>query len=342
MAKIKSQIHKKSHVKHKPKGVSKRAFEKVYWPYLPLVLVIGLLLFFSGPGQVWQAASRHTFGKVLDYATSMSVNQLLVATNTQRAAGGVKNLSLNDKLTAAAQAKANDMATRNYWSHYTPEGNAPWVFVTNQSYSYQKLGENLAAGFDDEQSTIDGWMASPSHRENLLDSAFTEVGFGFANIADYTAAGGGPMTVVVAFYGQPVVAAQPIASAQVRALPERNLAETQTSNTEVKSESEVARPNSTQPVNNQTLSPSAKTRPVKTSNAQLVSSNLPYSGYATGVAALILIGAIAVWASRHLFAIRKMLLNGEKFAIKHPLFDIGLMVVAAICYLLTQTAGFIQ
>src|SRR5438132_3215953 len=82
-------------------------------------------------------------------------------------------------------------------------------FCFKSGYLYQKLGENLAAGFSDEQSTVNGWMASPPHRENLLDSAFSDVGFGFANNPDYTSAGGGPMTIVVAFYGNPqVLAAQ--------------------------------------------------------------------------------------------------------------------------------------
>src|SRR5205809_4918263 len=69
--------------------------------------------------------------------------------------------------------------------------------------------ENLAAGFSDNQSTINGWMASPPHRENLLDPSFSEVGFGYANNHDYTSACGGPMTIVVAYYGKPqVLAAQ--------------------------------------------------------------------------------------------------------------------------------------
>src|SRR5581483_1227167 len=182
---------------HKPKGVSHKAFKKVYWPYIPVVLIITTLLSLSTQAGAFSVLKHFNSGRVLSYATSMSVNGLLGDTNSARAQNGVAPLSLNDQLDAAAQAKANDMATRNYWSHNTPDGNPPWVFVTAQGYSYQKLGENLATGFSDEQSTIDGWMASPPHRENLLDSAFNEVGFGFANIADYTAAGGGPMTIIV-------------------------------------------------------------------------------------------------------------------------------------------------
>lgn len=187
----------------RPKGVKHADFHKVYWPYLPLLLIVLGGLIFSTFSAVAAKNIGFTHGRVLSYATSMSVNGLLSATNTARSNNGVAALTVNNKLDAAAQNKANDMATRNYWSHNTPEGNPPWIFVDAQGYSYKKIGENLAAGFSDEQATINGWMNSAGHRANMLDVAFTDVGFGFANNANYTSAGGGPMTIVVAFYGQP-------------------------------------------------------------------------------------------------------------------------------------------
>jgi hypothetical protein len=197
MAKIKTRGTDNHHTR--PRGISKGNFDKVYWPYIPLVLIISGLLVLGSSGGALRAAAKHPFGRVLSYSTSMSVGGLLADTNAARAANGVGSLSLNDKLDAAAQANADDMAARNYWSHYTPEGNSPWTWVTAQGYSYLALAQNLAAGFSDEQSTINGWMASPPHRENLLNGTYTEVGFGYANNPNYTSAGGGPMTIVVAF-----------------------------------------------------------------------------------------------------------------------------------------------
>ena len=178
------------HHKHRPKGISAKSFERVYWPYLPLVLVVGVLLLLSGQSGALQAAIRNPAGGVLAYATSMSTSGLLSSTNAERVDDGAGSLKINSKLNSAAQAKANDMAERNYWSHNTPEGDPPWTFVTAKGYSYQKLGENLAAGFSSESATVAGWMASPAHRDNLLDPAFTEVGFGYANNDNYTSAGG--------------------------------------------------------------------------------------------------------------------------------------------------------
>ena len=44
--------------------------------------------------------------------------------------------------------------------------------------SYYAVGENIARGYVDAQSAIDGWMESPGHKENMLESKFTHVGVG--------------------------------------------------------------------------------------------------------------------------------------------------------------------
>ncbi len=349
MAKIKTSS--KTSSKHRPKGVSKRTFEKAFWPYLPLVLATCLLLFFGQSANL-TTALKQTKSHVLAYSSSMSTGGLLVGTNAQRTANGVSTLSLNDRLNAAAQAKANDMAARNYWSHNTPEGNPPWVFVSTQGYSYQKLGENLATGFNDEQSTINGWMASPPHRENLLDPSFSEVGFGYANNPDYTAAGGGPMTIVVAYYGQPQVlsstviqppppvhAAIAAGSSTPTATPTPTApapAEATPQETPTKTITNPKTPNTIKPLSN-TSTPS-----VKSSHAQIALANLPVSGIATSLAIFLLLAALLIWTSKHLLAIRHVIISGEGFALRHPIADAGLVIIIAISYLLTQTAGFVR
>jgi len=353
--------HGRAQHKHKPKGISHRAFERVYWPYLPIVAVIGALLAFGGPaGALASSALRHPSGSVLAYSTSMSISGLLADTNAARAANGVAALSLNGQLDAAAQAKANDMASRNYWSHNTPEGSPPWIFDTAQGYAYQKLGENLAAGFSDEQAAINGWMASPPHRENLLDPVFVDVGFGFANNPDYTSAGGGPMTIIVAHYGKPAgistpapvpvasasnppaasppPAATPTASASsppAASSPTAAPASQDSSDTQIKNRS-PAKPATTEtPTTGVTLS-------LRTSRAQVAFAKLPVSSFASGLAIFAIFAAGILWISRHAFVLRRALLAGEHFAVTHPLIDVGLITIAALSFLMTQTAGFIQ
>jgi len=339
MAKIKTR-NSDTH-KTKPQNVHKRAFEKVYWPYLPIILIIGVLLSIGIQSGSLAAYAKHPGGRVLAYANSMTIGSLLADTNASRSANGLEPLSLNNKLDAAAQANADDMAARDYWSHYTPDGNPPWIWVTNQGYSYQKLGQNLATGFNDEQSTIDGWMASPPHRENLLDPAYKEVGFGYANVPDYTAAGGGPMTVVVAFYGQPQVlaaatSAPPPAASQPSA--PNPVASSQTAAATPSSAAAAAKP---QPAT--TITPrTSVSPPVKSSRIQLVLGDSTSTGALTAGSIMVALAIGTLWARRHARALHRYLLKGERYAIRHPLTDLGLLIIASLLFILSQTAGLTQ
>jgi hypothetical protein len=367
-AKIKS--HPPSHTvrhRHKPHGVKRHAFEQVYWPYLPVVIIVSTVLSFSNFGSVLASKVRHPTGHVLAYATSMSIQGLLNSTNTARANNGVTTLKLDSRLDASAQAKANDMVTKDYWSHNTPSGDPPWVFIDAQGYAYQKLGENLATGFNNEQATIDGWMASPSHRENLLDPAFADVGFGYANITNYTAAGGGPMTVIVAHYGKPAVksaqttapsAAAPVSSAPTAPTPTSPPlpSSTSTQPTTGPAQSSPSSTNDSKASNNSlntdstsgnSASSKSKTKSgitlsLRTSRAQTVFADMPLANLATGLASFIMFGALGLWLSKHLATLRRMFTRGETFVIHHPLVDVGLVLLIVLGFLLSQTVGLIQ
>jgi hypothetical protein len=240
---------------------------------------------------------------------------LLSDTNAIRITNQESALKLNSQLTAAAQAKANDMAGRDYWSHKTPDGEEPWVFVAEQSYNYQKLGENLATGFSNEQATVNGWYASPPHRENLLDPNYTEVGFGIASVPDYRAAGGGPMTLVVAFYGEP-------AGIDLAAAPSTN---------------------TSPPIAANTINPhSDKVLASHTSRLQLAAINSGPLRYGAQLVTVILVVVIALWSFRHIRIIHRSVVKGEAFAVHHPLVDFGLVVLVALLLILSQTAGLIQ
>jgi hypothetical protein len=349
MAKIKTA--KSSHHHTKPKTIDRRSFDKVYWPYIPLVLMISLLLAVGlGSGNL-QAYAKHPGGRVLSYSTSMSISGLLSDTNGSRAANGVAGLSLNEQLDAAAQASADDMVARNYWSHNTPDGDPPWIWVNAQGYSYQKLGQNLATGFSNEQSTIDGWMNSPPHRENLLDPSFTQVGFGFANNPNYTSAGGGPMTIVVAFYGQPrVLAAATPAPASHNPAPSTQSSAPAVPSQQAPSPAQespaAAQPVATQPeakpvpVNTQTNITSVPQ--VKQSRIGLALANSRLAPAATSITIMLAILVLGFWLTRHLLAFRRFVLKGEKYVLSHPLTDIGLLILGCLLFILSQTAGLVR
>jgi hypothetical protein len=125
--------------------------------------------------------TRKTDPQVLGIASNINVSDLLNNTNDQRAQNGLPPLTLNSQLTDAATAKANYMFAKNFWAHNAPDGTTPWVFIQNSGYNYIYAGENLARDFNDSNAVVNAWMNSPSHRENVLNAKYDEIGFAVVN-----------------------------------------------------------------------------------------------------------------------------------------------------------------
>jgi hypothetical protein len=127
---------------------------------------------------------------------------LVDLTNGDRAANQIRGLTINQKLVEAAQMKADDMAARGYFAHIGPDGKDSWHWFRETGYKFAYAGENLAVDFSDSGDVERAWMNSPSHRKNLLDSNFTEIGIA-------TAAGfyqGRPTIFVAQMFGAPASA----------------------------------------------------------------------------------------------------------------------------------------
>lgn len=116
---------------------------------------------------------------VTEQLAAVSPAVLLAHTNADRAVNGVRILTENSLLSKAAQAKADDMMSRGYYAHETPEGRSPLYFVDAVGYKYLNIGENLDLTYEDTEVDVQrAWMNSPTHRANLLLPVFTEVGVG--------------------------------------------------------------------------------------------------------------------------------------------------------------------
>jgi uncharacterized protein YkwD len=111
-------------------------------------------------------------------ANSLVVYDLWRRTNSERAEVGVSRTALDERLNASALAKCQDMATKDYWSHNSPEGTEPWVFIKKTVSEYDVAAENLYKGNDSVDEAISGWMNSKTHKDNILDKRFTNIGFG--------------------------------------------------------------------------------------------------------------------------------------------------------------------
>ncbi len=129
--------------------------------------------------------------------------------NDDRVSNSLGGLTMNPQLVAAAQAKADDMAAKGYFAHKAPDGKDSWYWFEEAGYSFSYAGENLAVDFSDSADVERAWMGSPTHRENLLDPHFTEIGIAVAQGTFE----GRATTFVVQMFGAPAKTAsltQPI------------------------------------------------------------------------------------------------------------------------------------
>ncbi|MEL6327522.1 MAG: CAP domain-containing protein, partial [Cyanobacteria bacterium J06626_23] len=81
----------------------------------------------------------------------------------------------------AAQAHAEDMARRGELSHTGGDGSSMGDRIAATGYRYRAAGENVACGSARASATLQQWMGSPGHRQNILNPDFTEIGFGQAD-----------------------------------------------------------------------------------------------------------------------------------------------------------------
>lgn len=148
------------------------------------------------------------------------------ATNSARAEEGKSPLVRNSVLDEAARLKAEDMAENGYFAHWSPTGVSPWHWFETAGYSYAHAGENLAVHFTDSSVVVDAWLKSPTHRENIMNAKYTEIGIGTAK-GEYE---GYETVFVVQMFATPVAPAPATVSTVVPEVQESEsvVAETET------------------------------------------------------------------------------------------------------------------
>lgn len=101
---------------------------------------------------------------------------LVDLTNKDRLSMDLMPLSRSNILDTAAALKADDMVMYSYFAHTSPSGVTPWAWFDEVGYTFRYAGENLAVNFTDSEKVENAWMNSPSHKENILNPDFTEIG----------------------------------------------------------------------------------------------------------------------------------------------------------------------
>ena len=136
-------------------------------------------------------------------------------TNQERKKHGLSQLTFDSEISDIARGHSSDMGNREYFAHETPEGLTPSDRAAEYGYSCQKIvglliysgiAENIFQGhlFDSyytingeitsyewnteeeiAKTTVDGWMNSPGHRENILTEIFDREGIGVEITQDH-------------------------------------------------------------------------------------------------------------------------------------------------------------
>lgn len=158
-----------------------------------LSLVIIVMIFFA-------QFHQYIFLKINHSLSGLVIDSVVVdTTNQERESLGLGELRVNQTLKKAAQAKADDMASKGYFAHNSPDGKTPWYWIDQTGYTYRAAGENLAVNFDYSKDVVNAWMNSPTHKANIIKAKYQEIGIGIAE-GFYQ---GRPTVFVVQLFGTP-------------------------------------------------------------------------------------------------------------------------------------------
>jgi hypothetical protein len=130
----------------------------------------GIFSLFSGMILVFFAFSQ------IVLASEISKESIINLVNKSRIEKSVPSLAENQNLDNAAKDKLEDMIRNNYFAHTSPTGITPWFWFEKNGYDYKYAGENLALGFSSVEKEHQAWMDSPTHRKNILNPNYREIG----------------------------------------------------------------------------------------------------------------------------------------------------------------------
>jgi hypothetical protein len=134
------------------------------------------------------------------FFADITKTELVNLLNQERVSQNLPALSVNSQLDQAALLKAQDMLQNGYFAHQSPQGISPWFWFKKIGYNYKYAGENLAIGFFESSDVYNAWLNSVSHRDNMLNKNYKEVGTAVLN-GNFD---GSNVTVVVQVFGSQV------------------------------------------------------------------------------------------------------------------------------------------
>lgn len=152
---------------HKPRILRTRSLSLIVLSLVLVKALVGFYLFLIYPSIARMTADINS--------------EIITLTNKSRVENNLPALSLNFVLVASAKTKAEDMLKNDYFAHQSPNGYMPWQWIDRNQYAYIFAGENLAMNFSSALSAHRALMQSPSHRKNILNTKYQDIGIAVAS-----------------------------------------------------------------------------------------------------------------------------------------------------------------
>lgn len=129
-------------------------------------------------------------GQILNIPTTDSSitsyeREVIRLVNQIRRENGLSELTYDWELCRVARIKSQDMKENGYFSHTSPTYGSPFQMMKSFGIRYKSAGENIAKGQPSPEAVVNAWMNSSGHRANILNSAFTHIGVGYASGGSY-------------------------------------------------------------------------------------------------------------------------------------------------------------
>ena len=127
-----------------------------------------------------------SFGETTSNDSNSFEQRVFELTNQERLNAGLLALTYNYQLEVAAESHSQDMALQDYFDHNGLDGSSPFDRIEATGYNYSWAAENIAAGQTTPEQVVNGWMNSPGHRANILNTNLTEIGVGYYYLGNDT------------------------------------------------------------------------------------------------------------------------------------------------------------
>ncbi len=134
------------------------------------ILAIGFLAACGGGGGSGASATARSL-EAISNAPDPSFGSML---NSVRAANGSAPVIYDSRLGAAAQRHADDMLSGRFLSHTGSDGSNVGTRVSDAGYDWQRVGENIGRGQQNEAAILEAWVNSSGHQANNIDPRFED------------------------------------------------------------------------------------------------------------------------------------------------------------------------